>query len=631
MKACVSFIAILLLISVSAVEIQAQPAYDFSVIDTKLQSWVNAGYHDGLALMIAQNDQTVFEKYYGSYDDRTIAYVASAGKWLAAATISAVVDDGKLSWDDEVRQWLPEFTDEKGRATLRQLLSHTAGYPDYQPKGNRPDNYQTLEESVTNIIKLPADTLAGAKFKYGGLAMQVAGRMAELATGKSWELLFKEKISGPLGMSDTHFTPVDETPGHNPMLGGGARTTLKDYMSFLQMFANDGVFNGKRILSKKAVDEMSKNQTGNALVAKGEYVEQVREVYHKEIYGLGVWREEVNAKDEALLISSPSWAGAYPWIDRTNNTYGFLLARVVDNKDGFNAFLASPVLPYLVRDAFRKADRKGVTSGYVKVDSSAKLYYEVEGRGEPVVLLHGHSFDHQMWDKQVQALSANFRVIRYDLRGYGRSSMPNEGEEFLHAEDLLKVLDALNIKQAHIAGLSLGGFVTTDFIAMHQDRMLSATMASGDIFNVPGPDMPWTIEGIAKRKADIKKYQQQGIHQNKKKWFNDLTTRDLMPLHGIRKDVWEAIYKWDAWQPLHVEPRLVLGKSVRDRLGKMHVGIPVMVLTGDVDLSDDKEILKLIPSAKQVVVSNAGHMSNLENPEGFNQKIMEFLSNPRKY
>jgi CubicO group peptidase (beta-lactamase class C family) len=109
-----------------------------------------------------------------------------------------LVDEGILRWEDPVKKWLPEFEDTKGEATLAQLLSHTAGYPDYQPQGNPVDISQELKSSVDNILPIPADTLSGTKFKYGGLSMQVAGRIAELASGKSWEELFQEKLLDPL-------------------------------------------------------------------------------------------------------------------------------------------------------------------------------------------------------------------------------------------------------------------------------------------------------------------------------------------------------------------------------------------------------------------------------------------------
>jgi len=330
------------------------PQYDFSSVHNRIRGWIDSGYYAGASIIIVKDHKTIYKNYFGNYKPETVAYIASAGKWLAAATIAAVVDEGKLGWDDKVSKWLPEFTDAKGQATLRQLLSHTAGYPDYQPSGEKRDDYQTLKESVAHIVKLPADTVPGTKFKYGGLAMQVAGRMAELATGKDWETLFQEKLARPLHMGYTHFTPVDTTPGHSPMLGGGARAALQDYANFLQMISDNGIFNSKRVLSAKAIREMQADQVGHAKVNPDEYVEHARGSSRKDIYGLGEWREEINANGDAVLISSPSWAGAFPWMDKKTNTYGFFLARVASMKNGFSPFYASPVLPMLVRDVITK-------------------------------------------------------------------------------------------------------------------------------------------------------------------------------------------------------------------------------------------------------------------------------------
>lgn len=338
----------IILVGITVQQAAAQKP-DFTPLQQKIQSWVDSGYYTGASVIVAKDNKVIYRQYFGNYKAGTVAYIASAGKWLAAATVAAVVEEGKLRWNDQVKKWLPQFKDAKGEATLRQLLSHTAGYPDYQPKGERPDNYQTLKEAVAHIVDLPADTLPGTKFRYGGLAMQVAGRMAEVATGKDWETLFQEKIAQPLHMTLTHFTPVDETPGHNPMIGGGARAGLQDYANFLSMIINNGVYKGKRILTEKAIHTLQADQIGGATVNPGEYVEKARGGQRKDIYGLGEWREEVNAQGEATLISSPSWAGAYPWIDKKNKVYGFFLTRVASMKNGFSGFYASPVLPILVR------------------------------------------------------------------------------------------------------------------------------------------------------------------------------------------------------------------------------------------------------------------------------------------
>jgi len=314
---------------------------------------VDSGYYTGASILISKDDKIIYQHYFGSYDAHTVTFIASAGKWLAAATIAAVVEEGRLHWNDKVRKWLPQFTDSKGDATLRQLLSHTAGFPDYQPKGRPKDRYQTLKGSVDHIVGLPADASPGSKFKYGGLAMQVTGRMVELATGKDWETIFQEKIARPLHMTSTHFTPVDTGEGHSPMLGGGARASVEDYAHFLSMISKDGIFEGRRILSVASIREMQTDQVQGAGVAPGEYVQKARGSARKDIYGLGEWREETDDKGNAVLLSSPSWAGAYPWIDKKNNCYGFFLTHITRPRNGFNSFYASPVLPMLVRDAFR--------------------------------------------------------------------------------------------------------------------------------------------------------------------------------------------------------------------------------------------------------------------------------------
>lgn len=609
----------------SAQKIQSSK-YDFSYLDRKIQGWVDSGYYKGSSIIVVKDNQVIHQKYYGNYNAGTVAYVASAGKWLAAATIAAVVDEGKLSWDDPISKWLPQFTDKKGKATLRQLLSHTAGYPDYQPEGNRTDNYQSLAESVAALLNLPADTLPGTKFKYGGLAMQVAGRMAELATGKDWETIFQDKIASPLQMKATHFTPVDATPGHSPMLGGGARTSLQDYSNFLSMISNNGLFRGKQILSVKAIQEMQADQIGKASVAPAEYVAKVRARNGKDIYGLGEWREEVDTQGNATLISSPSWAGAYPWIDKKHGVYGFFLARVDQMKNGFNAFLGSPVLPYLVRDVLAQVAHPGLKHGYITTPDRARLYYEELGKGEPLVFIHGHSFDRTEWDPQFFELSKKYRVIRYDIRGYGWSSMPAEEQKALHANDLAALLDGVKIKKAHLVGLSLGGFIVSDFIALYQSRILTATVASADFFKVKGPSQGWTMEEWDKQSLKIKAWQLKGADSMKREWFNALTIRKGLIIENLRTPIWTMIYKWDAWQPQHHEPRFLLGNDLAAKLAALKITVPVMILTGDADAGHKNKLLTAISGAKQVFIRNAGHVSNLENPEGFNEALLNFLS-----
>jgi CubicO group peptidase (beta-lactamase class C family) len=324
----------------------------FNSLEERIASWIDSRYYDGAGLKIVKDSVVFLEQYWGDYSDSTALQVASSGKWVAAAVIASIVEDGTLTWNTQVKTYLPEFTDSKGEATLTQLLSHTAGYPDYQPKGIHPDDYQSLEEAVAHIVNLAADTLPGATFKYGGLAMQVAGRMAELATGKNWETLFQEKIAQPLGMRYSYFVPVSTEPGFNPMLAGGFKTCVRDYLLFLEMIAHNGDFRSKRILSKESIRFMESDQIKEARVIQPEYVMNARHVTHTSIYGLGLWREEIDSAGSATLISSPGWAGAYPWVDRKHDLYGFLLAKVKPKalEEGFSSFYGSAVLPLLIRN-----------------------------------------------------------------------------------------------------------------------------------------------------------------------------------------------------------------------------------------------------------------------------------------
>jgi CubicO group peptidase (beta-lactamase class C family) len=333
---------------------------DFSAALRLVRQWVEQGFYPGASLIVGRGAQVLVAQSFGNHGPERVEYIASAGKWLAAAAIATVVDEERLSWDARVVDWLPEFAGDAGAVTLRQLLSHTSGFAPQQPEGRRNDDYQTLEESVAQISKLALLERPGTRFRYGGLAMQVAGRMAELATGQSFEELFQARIARPLGLEQTHFTPVDPSPGHNPMIGGGARSCARDYARFLAMIAAGGHWGEKRILSSLAIAELEGDQVGAAQLEPGEFVERVRGSTHKGVYGLGLWRERVDAQGRAMLISSPSWAGTYPWIDRQRGVYGVLVAHVDLQgppwEGGFNPFYSSAALADLVGAALDRAE-----------------------------------------------------------------------------------------------------------------------------------------------------------------------------------------------------------------------------------------------------------------------------------
>jgi CubicO group peptidase (beta-lactamase class C family) len=110
-----------------------QASHDFAAITECLKKAVEDAPLDGACLLVVKDGKTIYEQCFGKYKPDTLVSIASASKWLSAATIMTLVDAGKLSLDDSVSKYLPKFTGTKGEITIRQLLSHTSGLPGDHP------------------------------------------------------------------------------------------------------------------------------------------------------------------------------------------------------------------------------------------------------------------------------------------------------------------------------------------------------------------------------------------------------------------------------------------------------------------------------------------------------------------
>jgi pimeloyl-ACP methyl ester carboxylesterase len=266
-----------------------------------------------------------------------------------------------------------------------------------------------------------------------------------------------------------------------------------------------------------------------------------------------------------------------------------------------------------------------------KIDlGDAQLYYEEAGHGAPLVLLHGHSFDRRMWDPQLAELERHYRVIRYDMRGYGLSSLPVEGQEFLHADDLYRLLQALHIPKAHLVGLSLGGFVAVDFMALHPEQTLSVVSCSGSLYGRPGPEQPITEAEIARRRTEIAQLQARGPAAFKEQWLASLLKSSGPPPQNSAPLLRQMVQDWSMWQPLHVEPRVLLGTSLVPRLQAHPVRVPLLLLAGERESAarthDNETLQQLVPGAQTAILPNAGHVANLDNPAAFTNAVLAFLA-----
>ena len=153
----------------------------------------------------------------------------------------------------------------------------------------------------------------GSQFYYGGASMQVAGRVAEVATGQTWQQLFFERIRIPTGMTNAYYNL-----GPNPRIGGGVNSTLGDYARLLQMHADGGVYGQSQVLSLAAVQEMQEDQTFGVPIAYSPHPFPIR-------YGLGVWRDITGAAGEAIQLSSQGKFGFSPWLDNQRGYVGVFL------------------------------------------------------------------------------------------------------------------------------------------------------------------------------------------------------------------------------------------------------------------------------------------------------------------
>lgn len=186
------------------------------------------------------------------------------------------------------------------------------------------------------------------------------------------------------------------------------------------------------------------------------------------------------------------------------------------------------LVPGCLRFAPRGSTRAGCGRSLPR-SNGTRLFYEVSGAGEPVVLIHGGQLDSRMWDTEFALLAREFRVLRYDVRGFGGSARP-EGHTFSNAEDLRALLDYVGFEKAHLVGLSLGGRIALDFAPLYPGRVLSLTLAGPGLagFEFPEPEEDARTRDVPSIKATVEKLEKE--------------------LRGARKTEIAAPDTWSTWR-----------------------------------------------------------------------------------
>ncbi|WP_257387099.1 serine hydrolase domain-containing protein [Tahibacter caeni] len=295
---------------------------DFGAVDTAMEELLQQAGLPGGAVQIGYRGGVLHERYFGSYGSATVVPIASATKWLSAIRIVQLAERGMLDLDAPVSATLPQFTGPKGRMTLRQMFSHSAGYGDDEDSPLLRTDQPSLAAAVDEIaccLPFPQNWTPGQQFAYGGISMHVGGRMAEVATGGDWQQGWRDAIALPLGIASIDWQGLG--PTLNYRISGSARSNLADYGRVLRMLANDGVGNGRRVLGATALQALYADQTAQLPVAYAppSAPEQVH-------YALGNWIEPATGAALPLHHSFGAF-GFYPWLDRQRALYGVFMIR----------------------------------------------------------------------------------------------------------------------------------------------------------------------------------------------------------------------------------------------------------------------------------------------------------------
>lgn len=253
-----------------------------------------------------------------------------------------------------------------------------------------------------------------------------------------------------------------------------------------------------------------------------------------------------------------------------------------------------------------------------------RLYYVQAGQGTPLLFVHGFPLDHAIWQAQLEGLADIAHVIAPDLRGFGRSDAP-EGVYTMdmQAQDLCALLDELRVERAVVCGLSMGGYIALAFWRKYAARVRGLILVD----TRAGADAPAARQG---RLEMADKVRQQGAASVAEAMMPRLlaeSTRQTLP-HVV-----EFTRTMILRQPINGIVGAQLGMAERPDSTPLlsTISAPTLCVFGAEDVitpvePEGKSLAAAIPGAKLVVIPNAGHLSNLEQPKVFNAAVREFLS-----
>jgi pimeloyl-ACP methyl ester carboxylesterase len=253
--------------------------------------------------------------------------------------------------------------------------------------------------------------------------------------------------------------------------------------------------------------------------------------------------------------------------------------------------------------------------------NGTRLYYEMAGSGDSLVLIHGNTLDTRMWDDQFEPLARHYRVIRYDMRGYGKSALPTQ-ESYAPADDLIALLHHLGLKAAHILGQSRGGSVAIDFALTYPGATDTLIVVDTVLRGFQWREFGASLSQVhaAGRTS--------GIEAARQRWLYDAMFAPALENPRVAPRLKQMVADYSGWLWINDDRiRLLDPPSIQqlDRISR-----PTLIIVGERDLADFHEIAETlhhrIPNACKVVMPGVGHMANMEDPQRFNEIVLGFLA-----
>jgi pimeloyl-ACP methyl ester carboxylesterase len=251
------------------------------------------------------------------------------------------------------------------------------------------------------------------------------------------------------------------------------------------------------------------------------------------------------------------------------------------------------------------------------------IAYDEAGSGPPLLLIHAGIVDRRMWDDVMPALADRFRVIRFDLRGYGDTPLPSG--EYGYGADVVELLRALGVKRAGIVGVSIGGHVALDVAIAHPElveRLMVVASGIDGWEHSAAMRAEWDLEEAAWQAGDLDEV----AWVNVRTWL-DGPTRDASALPAaLRQRVWEMQRKALDYDNDDAKGGWLV-PSRRARLGDVRA--PTLVACGTLDQPDFMEIARMlaaeIPDARFVELPGVAHLPPMEDPAAFIALVLDFF------